>query len=836
MQKTLLTLLLATASWVALAQQGTTPQMHAGEIQQAIKKLKTLGSVMYLAAHPDDENTGMIAYLTKGRHLRTAYLSLTRGDGGQNLLGKEVREELGLIRTQELLAARSVDGGLQYFTRANDFGYSKSASETLEIWDKKMVLADVVLAIRRFKPDVIITRFSPDPMNTHGHHTASAQLALEAFKAAGDPRMFPEQLAEVAVWKPRRMFWNTSPWFYRDTGFDPSGLLAMDIGGYNTLLGQSYGEIAARSRSMHKSQGFGAANERGQDIEYLQLLEGDPAELDIMEGIDTDWTRLPGGEEVEDLIDEIYHTFNIEKPERSVPDLLDLHRLIQNYLPSEWANIKIKELEQIILQCAGVWVEASVDRYAAAPGDTVRLMARMIRRVDIPVTLERIGFAGGQIDTTAELPFNTMREFEQVYVLPADAPISQPYWLRESPSQGMFTISDEAFELIGMPENPPALQTSFTFSMGLREPEKFTIKLPVNYRWVEPADGEKYRPFQVTPPVTVTLDQPVYVAFGQRQMQLNLRVRAHTADVRGMVMLRLDTGWQISGDSLAFDFAAPNAEQQFSIMLSPPVEPTEAMLTASVLTEAGEMPAHALTTIAYPHIPLQTIFPKTEARLVKLQISTMGQQVGYLPGAGDAIPDALEAVGYEVIMLDKSYQSADRLAELDAIVVGVRALNAHEDISNWIPVLMEYASEGGHVVMQYNTTRGLKTKAFAPYPIRLSRNRITREDAAITILEPDHLILQKPNRITQADFDGWVQERGLYFPEEWDEPYQAILSSHDPSEQDLKGGLLVCDVGEGSFIYTSYSWFRQLPAGVPGAFRMFVNLVSYGEAKRSANR
>ena len=834
MYKKLLFLFLSVPTSLASGQMGTTPEMHGAEIQHAIKKLKTLGSVLYIAAHPDDENTRMIAYLTNGLHYRTGYLSLTRGDGGQNLLGKEVYEELGVIRTQELLAARRLDQGQQFFTRANDFGYSKSLDETLQIWDKKLVLADVVLSIRRFKPDVVITRFSPDPMRTHGHHTASAMIALEAFKAAGDPAMFPEQLTEVAVWKPKRIFWNTSWWFSRETGFDNNDLIKMDVGGYNTLLGKSYSEIASASRSMHKSQGFGAAMQRGENLEYLQFLDGDPIGDDMMEGIDTDWSRLPNGEAVVNLIDQIYHSFDVEKPERSIENLLDLHRMIRDYLPSQWADIKIKELETIILQCAGIWAEATIDKYSATAGDSVMLKVCVIKRMDVPVTLEKIKFPHMKMDSAWALPFNQMMEQSIPYQIPEKAEVSQPYWLQEKSTQGMFSIND--LHLIGRPENEPVLSTTFYFSFGVTEKELIRVKLPVYYRWVEPTGGEKYRPFQVAPKVTVNLDRHVYVVFGKRDVKITVTVKSHSTNVSGTVSFDIGNDWTVEDNRLEFSFDKPYQEKRFNLTVMPPVKSGEAVISAKVSIDGKISDALSLTEINYPHIPVQTLFPQLEAKLVKLEINTMGRKIGYVEGAGDAIPEALLALEYKVVTLDDQMMTVDALEGFDAIILGIRALNTNEKISNWMPVLLDYTRAGGHVVVQYNTSHRLKTTDFAPFPIKLSRNRVTREDAAVKILAKNHLILQKPNRISNSDFDNWVQERGLYFPIKWDDQYTPILSSRDPKEADLEGGILVCDYGSGSFVHTSYSWFRQLPAGVPGAYKIFVNLISYGEVKRSANR
>src|SRR5215471_9802132 len=437
----------------------SSEQMNAGEIQLALQKLNVLGRVLYIAAHPDDENTNLMAFWSNGSLYDAAYLSVTRGDGGQNILGSELGERLGVIHTQELLGARRIDHARQFFTRALDFGFSKTADETLRIWDHDKILADVVWVIRNFRPDVIATRFSPEDEKTHGHHTASAILATEAFVAAADPNRFPEQLAFVKPWQATRLVWNTSPFFFtnRNLPFDPTGLTVLEAGGYNPLLGKSYTEIAAASISMHKSQGVGGLPRRGSRKEYFKPLKGQPMTSSLFEGIDTNWSRVPNSESVATEIREIISKFNPADPAASVPDLLKLRQAMSGIQDEPWPAEKKAQLDTIIAACLGLHVEASTSSETFTPGQTAPIKLEAINRSNVPVTLQevRLPHSGESNKIDAALPSNELVTKDLSSKIPDDAPYSQPYWLRKPASLGTFAVDDQ--KLIGLPENPPAL-------------------------------------------------------------------------------------------------------------------------------------------------------------------------------------------------------------------------------------------------------------------------------------------------------------------------------------------------------------------------------------------
>nr|WP_276499340.1 PIG-L family deacetylase [Pontibacter litorisediminis] len=810
------------------------PSSSATEVLQDLQKLNVLGRVLYVAAHPDDENTRLIAYLANEKLYGTAYLSITRGDGGQNLIGPEISESLGIIRTQELLQARRTDGGQQFFTRANDFGYSKNPAETFTIWDREQVLADMVWVIRKFRPDVMITRFPPDERAGHGQHSASAILAEEAFKAAGDPKRFPEQLKQVEVWQPKRLLWNTGVWSFRSQEeFEKYGkeLLKIDVGGYNPLLGASYGEMAARSRSMHKSQGFGASAARGTSIEYLQHTAGEKAQQELFEGINTTWGRVKGGGKVQQVIQKAIDDFNPAKPAAVVPELLAARKELQKLPDGFWKQTKLQELEQVLQQAMGLYLEVAASDYAAAPGQPVTLQVEAINRSEVPVTLQGITYSFANADTTLNinLSHNEPLKYSSRKTLPQSMAYSQPYWLREKGTLGMFAV--KGLHQVGRPENEPAATATFSLRVS---GEPLQVHVPVVYKRTDPVDGEVYRPFVVTPPVFVNLREQVLMFANGEPKQVQVLVKAGKQGVKGELKLDLPKGWRSTPATVPFDLAEKGAEQSINFMVYPPKKQQEAQLKA-VATVDNKTYSQGLNEINYKHIPAQVTFPEATAKVVKLELEKRGEKVAYLMGAGDDIPTSLQQIGYDVTLLQDSDIRLNYLKQFDAVILGVRAYNTVDRLKYYQPTLLEYVKQGGNLIVQYNTSHALVMPNLGPYPLQLSRDRVTVENAEVRLLAPDHQVLNFPNKITKNDFEGWVQERGLYFPNKWSQEYTAILSANDPGEPALNGGLLVAKYGEGHYIYTGYSFFRELPAGVPGAYRLFANMISLGKGSDSGN-
>lgn len=820
--------LLLTLVILSHALEAQRPDYYsAADIALELERLRKLGTVLYIAAHPDDENTRLIAYLSNGEKLRTGYLSLTRGDGGQNLTGHEIREKLGIIRTQELLQARRTDGGEQFFSRADDFGFSKHPDETFTVWERDQILNDVVYVIRKFKPDVIITRFSTEPGNTHGHHTASAILAEEAFRAAGDPSRFPEQLKTVSVWQPERLLWNTSSWFYRNKeDFDTTSLLKVDVGLYNSLLGKSYSEIAAESRSMHKSQGFGSALTRGPATEYLQPVLGSKDRENLFKGINTTWSRVKGGEKIEKLIQAAIESYKIKDPSAIVPQLLEIYEAMLKLPAHPYKEVKIQETKDLIKACLGLYLEAASTEAGIVPGDSLKLAIEVTNRSSFPLTLKSVSIpaAKGNTESGKTLVNNEKWEEKLIIKVPESQALSQPYWLVNEPENGMFKLDDE--KNIAKPENDPALMARFNLLAGNVD---LSYSLPVVYKYTEPAEGEIYQPLMITPPVAVNPKENKLLFANGGVRELVVEVVAGKDSVQGSLEPKLPQGWKSEPASVRYDLYQKGAGSTFTFTIEPPVTAEETFLTVEA-TYNGKTYSRGMEWIKYDHIPAQALFPEAKVKLVKLDLKVEGKKIGYVMGAGDEIPQNLEQAGFAVELLQPHELEPAHLQQYDAVVLGVRAYNTREELKFKKAGLEEYARNGGVVVVQYNTSFGLADENFAPFPIKLSRKRITNENAPLKILQPDHPVFQSPNKITQKDFEGWVQERGLYFAEEWSDEWTPLLSGNDPGEEPLEGGLLVAKTGKGYFVYTGFSWFRQLPAGVPGAYRIFTNIVSLGNS------
>src|SRR5437762_217909 len=812
------------------------PPMNAAEIQLALQKLNVLGRVLYVAAHPDDENTNLMALWSNGSLYDTAYLSVTRGDGGQNLIGPELGERLGFIRTHELLAARKIDHAHQFFTRAVDFGFSKSAAETLKIWDREKILADVVWTIRKWKPDVVVTRFSPEDDKTHGHHTSSAILAREAFTAAADPKRFPEQLAFVDVWKPTRLVWNTSPFFFqnRNIPFDPAGLATLEAGGFNPLLGKAFTEIAAASLSMHKSQGVGSPPRRGARKEYFKLLEGAPMTESVFDRINTGWSRLPHSGLLPSMAPDILNSFAPADPAASVPKLLEVRKelvrkLSKDPAPEEksWVIQKSGEIDTLIAACLGIYSESSTTTAVVSPGQVLPIKFDAINRSKVPVQLleVRSPVSGEQLRLDVPLPQDQFVTKDLSPTLPKDVASTQPYWLRKPPALGTYTVDDQ--KLIGLPENPPPFPVEVTLRIGDQD---LHYLVDTKYRTVDPVIGEVRQNLAIAPPVFANLQNSVFVFGDDKPKTVQVRVIAATGPVKGQLRLEVPNGWRIEPAAVPIDLPAAENESFSTFTIHPPAKASDATLRAIVNVDGRDY-SFARERISYQHIGAHILMPPAEAKIVRADIKKKGELIGYIPGAGDDIPQSLEQIGYSVKFLDTSEIMAENLKRFDAVVLGIRAYNTQDRIAAWQAELLNYVKAGGVVVAQYNTTADLKTKQIGPFPLEISRDRVTDENAEIRILAPNHPLLNTPNKITADDFKGWVQERGLYFPNKWDTNWIALLSCNDPGEKPLDGGLLVAKSGQGYFVYTGYGFFRQLPAGVPGAYRLFANMVSLRDAK-----
>jgi LmbE family N-acetylglucosaminyl deacetylase len=806
-------------AFVCFAQFGfaqTAPPADLVSIEQNFKKLDVLGSVLYVAAHPDDENTRLLAYLAQEKHYRTGYLSMTRGDGGQNLLGDEQGELLGLIRTQELLAARKVDGAEQFFTRANDFGFSKGPAESLKIWDKEKVLSDVVWVIRKFRPDVIICRFPTTGEGGHGHHTASAILAQEAFTAAADPNRFPEQLKYVQPWQAKRLLWNT--FNFGTTNTTAPDQFKIDVGVYNPIIGKGYGELAAESRSNHKTQGFGSARQRGESYEFFKTILGDAPQNDLMDGVNTTWKRVRGGEDIGAAVDIIRKSFDIDHPDLSVPALVQLRGRIQKLTDTYWRVQKLKELDNLIAACAGLWFESYTAEPAYAVGDSMPVRSQIISRYNdkIKINSITIGEITKKFDSRV-LPANQLEILNNMAVA---AKITQPYWLETPHTQGSYNIPDQLF--VGNPENPDLPVAEFEFIIE-GKPIRFERRLV--YKYVDPVRGEVYEPLEITPPVTANVESENYLFNSRQPQNVQIKLKSFTK-TSGSVHIKPLPGWKFEPEKFEFADKTKGDEWTVNFTAQPADNESKTTILQVIADVNGKPYSMGIQHIKYEHIPEITLFPPAEAKLIHLNLKIAGKKIGYIVGAGDFVPDALKQAGYEVHQLTENEIMNDDLSGYNAIVTGVRAYNVNPRLAVEQLKLLDYVKNGGNLVIQYNNNNRLVTKQIGPYPFNVVNRRVTDEDAKITVLDPQNPVMNYPNKITQDDFNGWIQERGLYFVGDIDPKYSAVLQMNDPGEAPNNGALIVGNYGEGRFVYTSLAFFRQLPAGVPGAYRLFINLLS----------
>jgi LmbE family N-acetylglucosaminyl deacetylase len=825
---------LGIAAWTAVALiLGATAQSRAesppassgAEILEKLRAFQEMGSVLHVAAHPDDENTQLITYLARGRRVRTAYLSITRGDGGQNVLGGEFGPQLGLIRTHELLAARRLDGGKQFFTRAIDFGFSKDPAETLKIWDEQAVLSDVVRVIRTFRPDVIVTRFSPQASRTHGHHTASAILAVEAFKLSGDRTAFPDQLKDLEPWQPKRILIN------RGLGGGRGGgeAVQLDVGGTDVLLGESFSTIASRSRAMHKSQGFGNFGSGGRGggsrarTESFQLLAGEPAKKDIFDGIDVQWTRVRGGAEIGKLVSEVIAKFKPADPCASVPDLLILRRKLTALADEPLVRERRRDLDQILQACLGLVVESIAARAEVSPGDSVTIEHSVVRKGKVPVTWLGVRYPtlNKEVKRTEPLPLDQVVKVTQQQILPNDISVSQPYWLREPPGVGTYRVAEPSS--IGQPLGAPALPVEYEFEV---EGQTFVVPVVPTARAVE--NGKQIvRSLEVVPPVFLGFPYEVARFAPGQKRSVQVTVSSSRPGVTGELTLSAPADWQVAPRSQKFEIAT-GTRAKYTFEVTPPARAASASIIAQAIV-SGRTYDNGRVDIRYEHIGHLLLQPVARLTAASFDLNIRGRNVGYVEGAGDSVAECLAQMGYTVKPLSAADLTADGLRGLDAVVIGVRAFNVRKDLGKHMPALFAFAEAGGNLIVQYNRPEGLKSDRFAPYDVVLSGQRVTDEQSPVTFLLADHPALNTPNKITQADFEGWVQERGIYFPNEWDQHFKPILAFKDPDEPPLEGGILIAAHGRGNVIYTSLAWFRELPAGVPGAYRLFANLVSLGK-------
>jgi LmbE family N-acetylglucosaminyl deacetylase len=806
----------------------------SSDIIEQFERLASFKTVLYMAAHPDDENTRVIAWLVNGEHAKTAYLSLTRGDGGQNLIGDEFGDALGILRTQELLAARNIDGGEQFFTRAVDFGYSRSAEETLAKWDEEQVLGDVVWVIRTFRPAVIITRFPPDSRGGHGHHTASAMLAIKGAEAASDPSRFPEQLDNVQPWQVQSVYWNASSWWDKTLPErEPinDSIWKANIGGYNANMGMSFNELGSLARSQHKCQGFGVAIDRGEKFEYFQHLWGELLPDGLLRASQTSWDAL-GRKKVGSMVVALQSEFIPTDPAKSIPALLAIYKELAKIKDAYWRTRKQAECAELIQMCGGFFAEALADEYAY-PGNRANVTVNLLARASDQFAIDGFEAPGGGMTfkTASPLPMNKTITYTFMVQLP-DEP-GNPYWLSEKHSpenahKDMYKVSN--LDDLGRAMNRPLVSVKVNL---LIDDVALPLEIPVRYKWRDRVEGEQQRDVITVPAFTLNFEQPMYVFLNGQSVDVKAKLKWFVDS--GSYPLEFKApGWNI--EWLNADASGPGKtdltakgtglEEYLTIRLTPVNGTKQGVLEA---VSEGAL-VRSYQEIAYPHIPTQVYMPQASARLTHLTVSKKGKRVAYIQGAGDRVADGIAQMGYEVDVLSEKDIANTDLSAYQAVVLGIRAYNTQAWLQNYTATFFRYIKNGGNFIVQYNTASrflGDKPLIPSPYEFDLGRGRVTEENAKTYFLLPDHPVLNQPNRITTADFENWVQERGLYFASSWNNSFLAPLGWADTGRELEKGGLIIADYGEGAFIYTGISFFRELPKGVPGAYRLLANLISY---------
>ena len=795
----------------------------SSSIISKLEKLNTLGKVLYVAAHPDDENTRLITYLSNEKKYQTAYLSLTRGDGGQNLIGKDLKENLGLIRTQELLEARKIDGGIQFFTSAIDFGYSKNSKESLEFWNEDQILYELVWIIRKFKPDVIITRFNEVSGITHGHHTASSILANKAFRISGNPDIFPDQLEFLETWKAKRIFWNTSTRFFDLSKYSDDEILKIDVGLYNNILGKSYNEISSESRSMHKSQGFGSLKRRGSEKELFILTQGEKYDDNLMDGIDVTWNRLGENNEIIEYINNLVDEYDPKKPYKTVNKLSILYEKVSKINDEDWKKIKLNEIKNLIKACLGLFFESLSDVSISSIGENIKVNFDAINRSPININLKQVSVFDEDFLIKKDLINNEFFRFEKTIKIPESESFTEKYWLINKPNFGNYDVNDQ--ELIGNADNDFPVETNFVFTVNNIE---VSYTIPLLNKKNSPTKGDDYKIFNIGLPIYLNPKRYNELVVNSNSQTIEVEVISGKENLDATIYL--DVPENIKYEPKYFDLSFKDLNEKKIIKFDLTLPETDSF-KENIIVKAkynDEYYERGIKEINYDHIIQQVRFPLSEIKIIKFNIKTKGKNIAYFMGSGDNIPSFLSLIGYKIDLLTLDQLSTDILSNYDALIIGIRAYNVNKKLIEKTKEIHNYVKNGGNVLVQYNTSRGIDVKDFAPYSFNISRNRTSEENSKVDIINKNHLALNYPNKILLEDFDNWVQERGLYFPINWSDDYETLISSNDSGEKPNHGGILISKIGKGHYVYTSYSWFRQLPSGVSGAYKLFVNLISLG--------
>lgn len=838
----------------------------AAGLGQLLKRLQTTASVLHTAAHPDDEDSGLLAYLARKEQARTAYLALNRGDGGQNVIGEELFEQLGIIRSEELLQARRLDGGGQFFTRVMDYGFSKKREEAARIWGEQLTLGDMVRAIRLFRPLVIISRFSGTPADGHGQHQLAGYLTPIAFKAAADPKMFPEHFQEgLAPWQAKKLY--RSQGFRADAANPPS--LVLNTGEYDSLIGRSYFEVAMEGRSQHKSQEMGVLELRGRNTSGMNLVESSvdkkDKEMSVFDGIDISIKGIAGLTnnseepfarklaELQETAETALKSYDVYNPQKLIPVLAkgykqaaDAEMSTRNPDSKRMLRQKADEFAKALQMAAGVVVDALSDTDTLVAGDTTNVGVRVFAPDNSDVKVKSVSLKTPKSWTTQnstepaqpETGFRPRREtaFNASFfklTSAQDAKPTQPYWM-ENPRNKNYTFDWNDPDSKNLPFQNPLVTAEVKMEIGGQE---ITAEREVQYRYSDDIRGEIRRDLNIVPAATVGLESNLLIAPVSNKPAKHRLVMTVTnnspREMKGTAKFNVPSGWTLSPNSSSFALKAKGEKTalEFELTIPANTKPDSYKLTA-VATVDGKDYDWQMQTIAYPHIQTHRIYSKGDVTAQVLDLKIAPVKIGYIMGSGDKVPQAIQRLGLNVTMLDEKMLSTGNLNQFDTIVIGVRASQVRPDYVANNGRLIEFIKNGGTLITQYQQQEYVRY-GLPPLPAKMDGNiRTVDENAPVKILQPTNPVFNSPNKITDKDFENWVQERNLYTLTSWDEKYVPLLETHDEGEPESKGGMLYAEIGKGKFVYSSYSWFRQLTVGNPGAYRIFANMLSLGARKK----
>ncbi|MBK6798987.1 MAG: PIG-L family deacetylase [Acidobacteria bacterium] len=869
----LFALLVQVSSYTVTADTRPAPEDRGSSgLALALRRLQTIASVLHTAAHPDDESTELLAYLARGQGARVAYMALNRGEGGQNGIGPELWEGLGVIRTEELLSARKLDGAEQYFSRSFDFGFTRSPEETLQKWNREEVLGDMVRVIRMMRPLVVVSGFSGTARDGHGQHQVAGTLTPEAIKGAADPSRFPEQIGKEGL-QP----WQVQKVYGRLFGPCQGKCAEFDVGVFDPVLGRSYAELAADGRSRHRSQDFGMIQARGSQVRsfplWQSLVQVPEKETSLFGGLDvsitgiakfagTDGQRmLPALGRIRDLAAKAMSEFRMQQPELIAPHLAEglrevraLRASLGNLDPATKANVdnmlgrKEREFGDALIKAHGVIVDALSNTEIVTPGESFEITAniylgRVSQKAGVAADVKVITPQGWKIESSkeeVEQPTGIMamvrgRENPDINprfraTPPENAPPTQPYWLAKQRTKDQFDWDDTMPR--NLPFGPAVAHALVELTLS---GQRVTINQPVEYRFADKTFGEIRRELKVAPAVTLILSPSMLIipsGSQNRTREISIDI-THNArkNTNGTLKLVAPQGWKVEADSRPLAFTRQGEKTARTYRVTPPAGANGTFDLKAAVESEGREYTNGYSVISYPHIENHFIYHPAATKVEVFDVKVAGNlKVGYIMGSGDDGPSALSQLGLNVKQIGPSELASGDLSVYDTIILGIRVYEVNEDVMSNNKRLLEYVSNGGTLIVQYNKDEFARGR-FAPYPVQMQRGlRVTDENAPITVLDPGHPLFNFPNRIVDADWKGWVQERGLYFLSEWDSRYTPLLAAPDDTGTVLKGGQLIAQYGKGNYIFTGYAWFRQFPAGVPGAYRLFANMVSLPKA------